>query len=212
MLQLKSPQGELLFLVSSLVYTVFWVWAVIHATHTPRANIWQRALWGIAIVANPFAAVWYWYIWKRQVFWALFTPFLGATISLPFAIRTVLSKADTTALTDILFALGSARLLILVATLMIFPLLLRLAALIHLGKNTELSAMDRNDWIVSLALPIFGYGAGIAYCAHYRRAWAIVGLAWSLVIAIALKTVTVNIGQALVPAGQEKRVEILQQR
>ena len=116
-------------------------------------------------------------------------------------------QADATAATNVLFALGSTRLVVLVAALLILPLLLRLAALLHLGRNTELSAMDRNDWIVSLALPVFGFGAGIAYCARFRRVWAIVGLVWIVVIAIALKIMTVNVTQALIPEGDELRME-----
>lgn len=159
------------------------------------------------MIANPATAIWYWYIWKRWAFFSLFTPMLLGFISLPLVVRSVLSKADETNLTNILFALGSARLVILIAALMVFPLLLRLAAILHLGKNTELSAMDRNDWIVSLALPVFGFGAGIAYCARYRRSWALIGLLWWVVIAAALVIVTQNITQALIPEGDELRME-----
>lgn len=204
---LNSMGAELLFGASILTYVVFWMWAIVHAIHTPRATVMQRALWGVAMVANPTTAIWYWYVWKRRTFWALFTPVLGAFISLPFVVRSVLSKTDETTIANILYGLGSARLVILVATLMIFPLVLRLAALFHLGKNTELSAMDRNDWIVSLALPVFGFGAAVAYCSRFRRIWAMVGLLWCVVIAIALKTVTVNISQALIPEGEERRTE-----
>ncbi|MBU1034474.1 MAG: hypothetical protein ABH861_02760 [Patescibacteria group bacterium] len=203
----RSITAYALFIFSLFVYAVFWVWAVIHATQTPRASKAQRTLWGVAMVANPTTAIWYWYIWKRKVFWALFTPMLLAFGSFPFVVRSVLSKADATAITNILFALGSTRLVILTATLMLFPLLLRLVALLHLGKNTELSAMDRNDWIVSLALPVFGFGAGIAYCTRFKRNWALVGLLWSVVIALSLKTVTLNISQALIPEGDELRME-----
>lgn len=196
------------FFLSVLGYLIFWVWAFLHATHTPRASAQQRSLWAIAMVINPSTIVWYWYVWKRRAFWALFTPILGAFISLPFVVRSFLSKTDETTLTNILYGLGSARLVILVSALLIFPLVLRLAALFHLGKNTDLSAMDRNDWIVSLALPVFGFGAAIAYCARFRRIWAIVGLLWMLVIGVTLKTMTVNISNALIPAGEERRGEV----
>jgi hypothetical protein len=161
------------------------------------------------MVANPMTAIWYWYIWKRWAFWTLFTPVLVAFVSFPFAIRSLFSKADSTAFTDFLFSLGSARLIILIATLMLFPLILRLVALMHIGKNTDLTSMDRNDWIVSLALPFFGFGAGIAYCARHRRGWALVGLVWWVVIVVALKTVTVNVTHALVPEGKSVREEFL---
>lgn len=198
-----------LFVASLLVYAGFWIWAAVHAVQTPRATPMQKTLWGAAMIANPATAVWYWFIWKRWAFWALFTPVLLAFLSFPFVVRSLLTRADETMITDLLFSLGSARLVILVAALMVFPMLLRLIALFHLGKNEELSAMDRNDWIVSLALPFFGFGAGIAYCARHRRGWALVGLLWWVVIAVALKTVTVNVTHALVPEGKEAREEFL---
>ncbi|MBI4138822.1 hypothetical protein HY479_01590 [Candidatus Uhrbacteria bacterium] len=196
-----------LFWPSIVLYAGFWGWGIVHAVETPRATPSQRALWGIALIVNPSTAIWYWYIWKRWAFWTLFTPVLLAFVSLPFVVRSLLSKADATAATNVLFALGSTRLVILIAALLIFPLLLRLAALLHLARNTDLSAMDRNDWIVSLALPVFGFGAGVAYCARYRRAWAIIGLFWGILIAVTLKTVTLNITQALIPEGDELRME-----
>jgi len=198
-----------IFAVSALTYAAFWIWAVIHAVQTPRATPMQKTLWGAAMVANPATAIWYWYIWKRWAFWTLFTPLLVSFVSFPFVVRSILTKAGETAITDFLFALGSARLVILIATLMVFPMLLRLVALFHIGKNDGLTAMDRNDWIVSLALPFFGFGAGIAYCARHRRGWALVGLLWWVVIVVALKTVTVNVTHALVPEGKEAREEFL---
>lgn len=199
--------GHAIFYLSLAVYGFFWVWAVIHALRTPRATRGQRALWCVALIVNPATAIWYWYIWKRWAFWSLFTPMLIAFLSFPIVIRSILTKADKTFLSNILFALGTPRLVILVAALMIFPLVLRLVALLHIGKNTELSAMDRNDWVVSLALPVFGYGAGIAYCSRFRRPWAIAGLGWWIVMIVALKTVTLNITSALVQEGEEKRIE-----
>lgn len=207
---IKSAIGEAIFLFSALLYVIFWVWAIVHALQTPRATAMQRALWVVALVVNPMTAIWYWYIWKRWAFWALFTPLMLAFATLPFAVRAVLSKANATAITNALFALGSTRLVILVAALFAFPLVLRLVALFHLGKNTELTAMDRNDWIVSLALPVFGFGASIAYCARERRVWALIGLLWILVMGISLKTVTINISNALIPAGDERRQEFIQ--
>jgi hypothetical protein len=196
-----------IFGISFLFYVGLWAWAILHALETPRATTSQRALWGIALVVNPLTAIWYWYVWKRWAFWTLFTPLLGLTISLPLIVRSVLSKADATALTNALFALGSSRQVIVIAALFIFPMILGLAALLHLGKNTELTAMDRNDWIVSLALPFFGFGAAIAYCARFRRRWAMLGLAWLVVTVFAFKSISLNISHALIPAGEERREE-----
>ncbi len=205
---LQSPAAESIFVVSVLAYAGFWIWAIIHALQTPKADRLQRSLWVAAMIANPTTAIWYWYVWKKRAFWALFTPVLGAFLSMPLVVRSVLSKSDETVIASILYGLGSAHLVILASVLMVFPLILRLAALFHLGKNTEISAMDRNDWIVSLALPVFGFGATIAYCARYRREWAMAGLCWWLFAAVTLKIVFVNISQALIPAGVERRHEI----
>ncbi len=199
---------EYLIFGFSLFFGVgLWAWALLHALGTPRATWNQRLLWGIAMIVNPLTAIWYWYVWKRWAFWTLFTPILGLTFSLPLLVRSVVSRADATALTNALFALGSSRQVIVIAILLIFPMLLGLAALLHLGTNTELTAMDRNDWIVSLALPFFGFGAGIAYCARFRRAWAVLGLLWLVVIVCAFKSVSLNISHALIPAGEERREE-----
>lgn len=206
-MSIQTSIGHVIFYASLLTYGGFWIWAIVHALRTPRATSGQRALWCIAMIANPATAVWYWYIWKRWAFFALFTPILVAFLSFPIVVRSILTKADKTIISNILFGLGTPRLVILVAVLMIFPLLLKLAALLHIGKNTELTAMDRNDWVVSLALPVFGYGAGIAYCSRYRRRWAMIGLAWWVVILIALKSVTINVTSALVQEGDEKRIE-----
>lgn len=199
--------AEILFWISLLVYAGFWLWAIVHAMQTPRATSEQRTLWVIAMIANPLTAISYWCVWKRWAFWALFTPIFGFFISLPFIVRSVLSHADATALTNGLFALGSSRHVILAAALMVFPLILTLAALLHLSKNTELTAMDRNDWIVSLALPLFGFGAGIAYTARYERRWAIAGLVWCVMLVATLKGISQNVSHALIPAGEEKREE-----
>lgn len=200
--------GEwLLLCISLLMYSGFWIWALIHALQTPRATSEQRGLWSVAMIVNPITAIWYWYVWKRWAFWTLFTPIIGLFFSLPFIVRSVVSRADATALTNALFALGSSREVIFIAALLMFPIVIGLVALLDLGKNTHLTAMDRNDWIVSLALPIFGFGAAIAYCARYRRGWAAAGLIWCLVMGISLKSVTLNISHALIPAGEERREE-----
>ncbi len=191
--------------VSVVVYTVFWVWGMIHAGSTPKAKLSQRIYWSLAIFFNPSATIWYWYVWKRWAFWVMFTPFLGVFLSLPLVVRSLLSHGEKTLLSNALYALGPTWLIILLATLMIFPLFVRLASIFHLGHNAELNAMDRNDWVISLSLPIYGLGAGIAYCAKYRRPWAIAGLIWCVAMAIIIRTVGMNITQALIPVGEEKR-------
>ena len=110
-------------------------------------------------------------------------------------------------LTNTLFALGTQRLVVVLAVLMIFPLVLRLVALLHLARNTHLSAMDRNDWVVALAFPIFGFGAGLAYTARYQRTWALVSLGWWVVLVLASRLVAANLSYALVPVGEERRIE-----
>ena len=193
--------------ISLLVYAIFWIWGLIHAASTPKAKTSQRLFWTASMFFNPSTIIWYWYVWKRRVFWILFTPLLGFFLSLPFVVKSLLSNAAATKLTYLLFGLGTAQLLTFLAVLMIFPLLLRLAALLHLGKNADLSAMDRNDWVVALALPVFGFGAGLAYCAKYRRNWALASLVWWVLIAIGFKSLAFNLGSVLIPAGEEKRTE-----
>lgn len=193
--------------ISALCYTCFWLGGIIHAAATPKANLTQRIFWAGAMFVNPTTIVWYWYIWKRWAFWLLFTPIFGVFVSLPFVVRSQLTHADASKFTNTLFALGTQRLVILFAVLMIFPLVQRLAALFHLGKNTALSAMDRNDWVIALSFPLFGFGAGLAYTARYQRKWAIVSLAWWVAIVLAGQFITTNITQALVPAGDTRRTE-----
>ncbi|MFH1620900.1 MAG: hypothetical protein ABIB04_02330 [Patescibacteria group bacterium] len=204
---MKTIAAYLLFLFSTIFYAGFWVWALIHAAQTPKSPKIQKFFWIGAIIVNPSTAIWYWYIWKRWAFWTLFTPILGLFLSLPFVVRSLITKADETNLTNFLFALGTARLVLIVSILIIFPLILKLAALLHLGRNKDLSAMDRNDWVVSLALPVFGFGAAVAYCAKYQRKWAILSLLWWLAIAFSFRFITPNITHALIPAGEEKREE-----
>ncbi len=200
---------DTLFSVSVGIYVGFWLWAIIHAASTPKSSVKQRLFWAGSMFVNPSTAVWYWYIWKRWAFWILFTPIFGAFVSLPFVVRSLLTHAQATHLTDALFALGSQQVVLILATLFIFPLLLRLAALLHLGRNADLSAMDRNDWVVSLALPVFGFGAGMAYCARHRRIWALVSLVWWVALAFTIRYIAPNIWHALIPAGAVRRQEIL---
>jgi len=203
----KTVTAYVILSVSSLAYAVFWVWGIIHAASTPKTPLRQRMYWSLSLLINPTAAAWYWFVWKRWAFWVLITPLVLAFLLLPIAVRTLFTKAEETFLTNLLFALGPIWLISLLAALLIFPLVLRLVALFHLGKNFELTAIDRNDWVISLSLPIFGLGAGMAYCAKYRRSWAIAGLIWCLAMAIILRAVGSNVLQALVPVGEEKREE-----
>lgn len=191
--------------ISVCIYTALWLWGIVHAASTPKSTVSQRAFWAGSMFVNPVTAVWYWYIWKRWAFWLLFTPLLVAFGSLPFVTRSLLTNAEASQVTNTLFALGTQRQVVVFATLMVFPLILRLAALLHLGRNTELTAMDRNDWVVSLALPIFGFGAGMAYCAKYRRGWAMTSLVWWVGITISSYFLFSNITKALIPAGEERR-------
>lgn len=201
----KTMAAYFILAFSSLAYAVFWVWGMIHAAATPKTPVRQRLFWSLSLLINPLAAAWYWFVWKRWAFWVLITPLILAFLSLPVVVRSLLSKAEETFYTNLLFALGPTWLIILLAAMLVFPLCLRLAALFHLGKNFELTAIDRNDWVISLALPVFGLGAGMAYCAKYRRTWAIAVLAWWVVMAIILRTVGSNVLQALMPQGEERR-------
>lgn len=201
----KTVSAYIVLSVSSLAYAVFWIWGMIHAASTPKTPLRQRLYWSLSLLINPSAATWYWFVWKRWAFWVLITPLILAFLSLPIAVRTLFTQAEETFLTNLLFALGPTWLIILLAALLFFPVVVRLVALFHLGKNFELTAIDRNDWVISLALPVIGLGAGMAYCAKYRRGWAIACLGWWVVMAIILRTVGSNVLQALAPIGEEKR-------
>lgn len=189
------------------IYGGFWIWALVHAARTPRASLSQRILWVGSLVVNPSTAIWYWYVWKRWAFWLLFTPVLGLFVSFPYIVRSLLTKADATRMTDILFALGSSGILVFIATLMVFPLILRLIALLHLGRNTDTDAMERNDWVMAISLPVFGFGAGFAYCAKYKRPWAFACLAWWIAITLSSQYIWKNVSPVLQPAGEERRAE-----
>lgn len=195
------------FICSAAVYAYFWAWAMVHAALTPKTEPGQRLLWVGGMLVNPSAAIWYWYIWKRWAFWILFTPYLGIFVSLPVIVRSLLGKAEQTNTTQILFALGSSGALVIIACLLIFPLVLRLVALLHLGRNQEMNALDRNDWVMALALPVFGFGAGFAYCAKYKRAWAMTSLVWWVAIAVSSRYIFINVNNALLTSGEVKREE-----
>lgn len=206
--QHRTLLAYILFGCSALWYAGFWVWAMIHAWLTPKAVTTQKLFWSGSMFINPSTAVWYWYVWKRWAFWVLFTPIFGFFISLPFIVRSLLTTNNTTNLANALSALGSPWVVVFFSSLLIFPFILRLAALFHLGRNGHLSAMDRNDWVVSFAMPIVGFGAGIAYCARYQRTWALISLGWWICMFILARIMVPNIMNALVPAGEEKREQL----
>jgi hypothetical protein len=182
---------NLLFLALVLygvLLALLWGWSLIHAFTTPKVDFSRRGLWTLALAINPLASMWYWYIWKRWAFWALFAPVILFSAFLPFAleglIRTFIARdiADrfvnisTTILENVIEAIP----LPILIPLVVFPFILRLAALAHLGGSKELDAQDRNDYAVTFALPLFGYGAAMAYALKWRRGWAIAGLCWFL--------------------------------
>ncbi len=182
---------NLLFL-ALVIYGVFfaflWGWSLIHAYTTPKIAFSRRGLWTLAIIINPLASMWYWYIWKRWAFWAIFGPVILFSAFLPFAleglIRTFIARdiavrfvnISTTILEDIITAIP----LPILIPLVVFPFILRLATLAHLGGSKDLDASDRNDYAVAFALPLFGYGAAMAYAFKWRRGWTLAGLCWFL--------------------------------
>jgi hypothetical protein len=104
----------------------------------------------------------------------------------PFIAKRLMAKSSSDIFEHLFLRLtepGAWIILIATSIFIVFPLLLRFVALAHLSKNKNSSALDRNDWIVALALPIFGFGAGIAYCAQHRRTWAICSLIWWVALA-----------------------------
>lgn len=178
---------HLLFVVSSLCFSVFWGWATWHAATTPHASFQQKFFWSGSMLLNPLTAVWYWYIWKRWAFWLLFTPLVFTLATAPFIAKRLIAKSSSDIFEHLFLRLtepGAWIILITASIFIVFPLLLRFIALAHLSKNKNISALDRNDWIVALALPIFGFGAGVAYCAQHRRKWAIGSLIWWVVLAL----------------------------
>ncbi len=193
--------------ISIIIFTFFWIWALIHAYRTPRAPFSQRLLWSLCILINPTATVWYWCVWQRWAFWTLFTPLIGIFIALPFVIRSLMSKADATLLTNSLFALGSNALVIFFAVLLIFPVILRLMAILHLTKSKEIPAIEKNDWVVTLALPSIGYGVALFYTVRYLRTWAFAGIAWLILLTIVSKIMFMNILPEIVLSGEERREE-----
>ncbi len=202
----------ILFGISLLALVFFWIWALIHAARTPRASWGQRLIWGICLLINPSATIWYWCIWKRWAFWSFFTPLLGAFIALPIVTRSMMTKADATMLTNTLFALGSNRLVLIFAILLIYPTVMKLATVLHLAKNADIPALEKNDWVMTLALPVIGFGTALTYTAKNMKPWALVSLGWLIAVSLVGGSMATNIAPILVPAGDEKREEFKQQR
>lgn len=208
-LDAKTITSYVLLSVSVTIFAIFWVWAMAHAARTPRAPWTQRLLWFLCLLCNPITTVWYWCVWKRWAFWTLFTPLLGIFLTLPFAVRSLMTKADATNLTNGLFALGSNGLVIFLAVLFIFPVVMRLAVILHLTKNPAYTAIERNDWVVSIGLPSVGYGAAFAYAIKHLMPWAFATLGWMLVVGITGRLIVINVTRVILPAGEEKRTEFL---
>ncbi|MFA5129594.1 MAG: hypothetical protein WC477_01595 [Patescibacteria group bacterium] len=172
----------------AILLGVLWVWAILHAFSTPKIPLSRRGLWTIALVFNPSATMWYWYVWRRWAFWTLFIPailfaaFLPLTLERVIQVLSIRDVADrfVAFITPITTHFVQAIPILVAIPLFAFPYILRFAALAHLGGNDKLDAADRNDQAVTFALPIFGYGGALAYCLKWRRGWALAGLVWSL--------------------------------
>ncbi|MFA6446916.1 MAG: hypothetical protein WCW31_01520 [Patescibacteria group bacterium] len=193
--------------VSVAIFIGFWIWALVHAARTPRATWTQKLLWSLCLFINPMATVWYWCVWKRWAFWFMFTPMLGIFVALPLVVRSLMTSAEATNVNDYLFAFGSNTLVIFFAILLIFPIVLRLIVTLNLTVNGEVTALDRNDWVLSIAFPIIGYGAALVYAIKHLKAWAFASIAWVIVIAAVGQAMVANVSPLLIPAGQEKREE-----
>lgn len=148
-----------------LVFLPSWLSALHHAWQTPRTGVLKRSFWIAGMIINPFVVLWYWYIWKRRVFWVLAVP--AMSFLLIEAVR--LSRAS-----------GQGAVLFGWFAFLFFPVLLYTAALTHLSKNTDFTALQRNDWIMLFVLPVFGFWGAFAYCLRLRKAWALSALVWFL--------------------------------
>ena len=166
-------------------------WAIYHAATTPKEEASRRALWVMALIINPMATMWYWYIWRRWAFWALFGPALAFLLFIRPTLDGIIQAFTARDIANRFVSLGTWFLdgvlevipLPILLPLLVVPFLHQLAALAHLGGNSDLKASDRNDMAISFALPIVGFGASQAYCFKWRRGWALVGLAWFILFA-----------------------------
>lgn len=182
----------LVFVVTVLYGVLFaflWGWSLIHALLTPHEGWARRGLWTATIFFNPITTIWYWYVWKRWAFWALFAPAIAFMAFLPTALQVLINAFAVRDLADRFVAIATLLLnnvidaipLPLLVPMVVFPFIMRLAALTHLGANSQLKAADRNDYAVAFALPFFGFGGAFAYCLKWRRMWAGLGLAWFVI-------------------------------
>jgi len=126
-------------------------------------------------------------------------------VALPFVVRSLMTKADATNLTNSLYAFGSNGLVVFFAILLIYPIVLKLAVILDATSNSQLSALDRNDWVLCISFPMIGFGALMAYAVKHMRPWAFGSLAWLLAFSIVGKAMIWNIAPLLVPAGEERR-------
>lgn len=184
--------ATLLFLalvLYSVLFAVLWGWSIIHAFLTPNEPWTRRGLWMAALIVNPTAAMWYWYIWKRWGFWILFVPALIFMVFLPVTLDGLISLLEVRSLANRFVEIGTlfsqnvldAIPLYALIPIFAFPIILRLAALRHLGRNTTLNAADRNDYAITFALPIVGLGGALAYTLKWQPLWAAFGMAWFLI-------------------------------
>jgi hypothetical protein len=176
----------LALILYGVLLALLWGWSVFHAYTTPKSAFSRRGLWTLALIINPLASMWYWYVWKRWAFWALFAPAVLFTAFLPFTLEGLIRTFTARDIADRFVNVSTAILenvidaipLTVLIPLVVFPFILRLATLAHLGGSRELDAPDRNDYAVTFALPFFGYGAAMAYALKWRRGWALAGLCW----------------------------------
>ncbi|MEN9558445.1 MAG: hypothetical protein RL141_814 [Candidatus Parcubacteria bacterium] len=185
----------LLFLALVLygvLFALLWGWSAVHAFLTPQESLARRTLWTAAILVNPAAAMWYWYIWKRWAFWTLFAPSLLFMLFLPATLDAVIRTLEVRSIADRFVEIGTLFLqnvveaipLPLLIPIVAFPIILRLAALMHLGQNATLKAADRNDYAIAFALPIVGFSGAFAYSLKWQHAWAAAALLWYFIITL----------------------------
>jgi len=178
----------LLAILYGVLFALLWCWSAVHAILTPHEDWSRRWLWTAAILVNPSTAMWYWYVWKRWAFWVLFAPALAFLVFLPVTLDVLVQALSVRDLADRFVAISTVlqdAILVhiplpLLIFISVFPFVLRLVALAHLGANAQLKAADRNDYAIAFALPVVGFGGAIAYCFKWRRVWAAFGLLWFL--------------------------------
>lgn len=80
---------------------------------------------------------------------------------------------------------------------------------LHLTKNTDVTAMDRNDWVLTMAMPVMGFGSALSYTSKFMKSWALSSLLWLMITLFTSQAMIMNIAPAIIPAGDEKREEFL---